>query len=192
MDGNPSMSNTKVFATHFARAECPYLSDPDDDATDVATATDSIAKGEGLAEQGKKLIVDEKLAVGLLPIEDGVSVERKRKRSDVVEAHEWDPEGAYDGAFVGDTADLDDSRDEDYMPVDGRTAKMKYNQSASKVKEQLKMPKGSRHKSALRQSGATNTDTDALQGSLPKPVEMSEDVPAIQQSLNLIPEVCTD
>ncbi|KAG6949713.1 hypothetical protein JG688_00014511 [Phytophthora aleatoria] len=157
-----------------------------------ATATDSIAKGEGLAEQGKKLIVDEKLAVGLLPIEDGVSVERKRKCSDVVEAHDWDPEGAYDGDFDGDAADLDDSRDEDYMPVDGRTAKMKYNQSASKVKEQLMMPKGSRHKYALRQSGATTTDTEALQGSLPKPVKMSEDVPAIQQSLNLIPEVCTD
>ncbi|KAG4227085.1 hypothetical protein PC116_g24516 [Phytophthora cactorum] len=29
MDGNPSMSNTKVFATHFARADCPYLSDPE-------------------------------------------------------------------------------------------------------------------------------------------------------------------
>ncbi|KAG2771013.1 hypothetical protein JG687_00001059 [Phytophthora cactorum] len=51
-----------------------------------ATATDSMAKGEGSAEKGKKLIVDEKLAAGLLRIQDGVSVKRKCKRSDVVEA----------------------------------------------------------------------------------------------------------
>ncbi|KAG6972758.1 hypothetical protein JG688_00003847 [Phytophthora aleatoria] len=51
----------------------------------------SMAKGEGSAEKGKKLIVDEKLAAGSLRIQDGVSVERKCKRSDVVEARAWIP-----------------------------------------------------------------------------------------------------